>query len=101
MMVEEVLLSETCKSTQEYILIDRCDRDLSNGDRICREKKWLSGFSGRNNGNKVVYSRVYMYVIMMVEGISLCETCKSTLDYVLIDRVDSDLSNNLIKTTQP
>jgi hypothetical protein len=38
MMVEEVLLSETCKSTQEYILIDRCERDLSNDAKISREK---------------------------------------------------------------
>ncbi len=38
MMVEEILLSETCRCTLEYILIDRCDRDLSNDAKISREK---------------------------------------------------------------
>ena len=34
----------------------------------------------------------YMYVILIVEDISLSETCRSTFDHLLIDRSDQDLS---------
>ena len=34
----------------------------------------------------------YMYVIMIVEDVSLSETCRSTFDPFLFDRSDQDLS---------
>ena len=37
MIVEDVSLSETYRSTFDHLLIDRSDQDLSIDDRICWE----------------------------------------------------------------
>ncbi len=37
-MIENFCPSKTCRSTSNYILIDRFNRDLSNDDKISREK---------------------------------------------------------------
>ena len=38
MMVEDISLSETCRSNLNYLLIDRSDQDLSNDAKLSREK---------------------------------------------------------------
>ena len=38
MVVDNFFLSETCRSTLDYIPIDRSDQDLSNDVKISREK---------------------------------------------------------------
>ena len=60
MIVVNYLLSGTLRSTLDYILIDRSNRDLLNDDKISREK---SGPVSQvwNNDNNIMYYKVFKW----------------------------------------
>ena len=59
-----------------------------------RSDSSIAFFSYQNFINTICICMVYVYVMMMVYNFFLSKTPRSTLDYILIDRSDRDLSND-------